>query len=50
VVAVSHPVTDDLVEFLTGTITDAIIAPAMRQTPVAKLSRNRGGRFLILPV
>jgi phosphoribosylaminoimidazolecarboxamide formyltransferase/IMP cyclohydrolase len=30
VVAVSHPVTNDLAEFLTGTITDAIIAPRLR--------------------
>ena len=31
VVAVSHPVTADLAEFLVGTITDAIIAPALRR-------------------
>ena len=50
VVAVSHPVTDDLAEFLMGTITDAIIAPGFEVGTVAKLSRKRGGRFLIFEV
>jgi phosphoribosylaminoimidazolecarboxamide formyltransferase/IMP cyclohydrolase len=50
VVAVSHPVTDDLAGFLTGTITDAIIAPGYEAGTVAKLSRKRGGRFLIFEV
>lgn len=50
VVAVSHPVTNDLAEFLTDTITDAIIAPGYEPGTVAKQARKRGGRFLIFDV
>ena len=50
VVAVSHPVTDDLAEFLIGTITDAIVAPGYEAGTVAKLSGKRGGRFLMFEV
>jgi phosphoribosylaminoimidazolecarboxamide formyltransferase/IMP cyclohydrolase len=50
VVAVSHAVTGDLAEFVTGTISDAMIAPGYEAGTVATLSRKRGGRFLLFEV
>jgi phosphoribosylaminoimidazolecarboxamide formyltransferase/IMP cyclohydrolase len=50
VVAVSNPVTDDLAEFFTRTITDAIVAPGYEAGTVARLARKLGGRFLMLDV
>jgi phosphoribosylaminoimidazolecarboxamide formyltransferase/IMP cyclohydrolase len=50
VVAMSHPITDDLAEFLTGTITDAKSAPGYEAGNVAKLARKRAGRFQVFDV
>lgn len=46
--AVSHPVDDTLAEVLLGLVCDGIIAPGYAPGTVAKLSRKKGGRFLVM--
>jgi phosphoribosylaminoimidazolecarboxamide formyltransferase / IMP cyclohydrolase len=49
-IAVSHPVTTDLADFLASTITDAIIAPGYEASTVDQLAQKRGGRCLVLEI
>jgi AICAR transformylase/IMP cyclohydrolase PurH len=46
--AVSHPVDTELAELLTGVVCDGIIAPGYAPGTVARLSRKKNGRFLIM--
>lgn len=46
--AVSHPVDGDLADLLAGVVCDGIIAPGYAPGTVDRLSRKKGGRFLIL--
>lgn len=46
--AVSHPVDDDLAGALEGLVCDGIIAPGYAPGTVARLSRKKSGRFLVL--
>jgi AICARFT/IMPCHase bienzyme len=50
VVAVSHPVTANLADFLLGTITDAIIAPGDELGTIHRLGQKRDGHFLVLEI
>jgi phosphoribosylaminoimidazolecarboxamide formyltransferase/IMP cyclohydrolase len=46
--AVSHPVDAELAELLTGMVCDGIIAPGYAPGVVARLSKKKNGRFLIM--
>lgn len=46
--AVSHPVDNDLATLLGGLVCDGIIAPGYEPGTVARLSRKKNGRFLIM--
>jgi len=48
VIAVSHPVTAELADFVSQTIADAIIAPGYEAGTVATLSAKKSGSFLVL--
>lgn len=48
VAAVSHPVDVELAELLTGMVCDGIIAPGYAPGTVARLSKKKNGRFLVL--
>lgn len=47
-VAVSHPVDDDLADLLAGVASDGIIAPGYAPGTVARLAAKKGGRMLVL--
>lgn len=47
---VSHPVDDDLATLLGGLVSDGIIAPGFEPGTVAKLSRKKQGRFVVIAV
>ncbi|MFE9421437.1 phosphoribosylaminoimidazolecarboxamide formyltransferase [Kitasatospora sp. NPDC006697] len=47
-VALSHPVSPRLAELLGGLVSDGIVAPGYEPGAVARLSRKKGGRFLVL--
>jgi len=46
--AISHPVDSELAELLAGVVCDGVIAPGYEPGAVARLSRKKGGRFLLL--
>ncbi|MDX3227343.1 phosphoribosylaminoimidazolecarboxamide formyltransferase [Streptomyces sp. ME19-01-6] len=46
--AVSHPVDAELSELLTGVVCDGIIAPGYAPGTIERLSRKKGGRFLVM--
>ncbi|MER6464593.1 phosphoribosylaminoimidazolecarboxamide formyltransferase [Streptomyces sp. NPDC001228] len=46
--AVSHPVDAELAELLTGMVCDGIVAPGYEPGAVERLSKKKGGRFLIM--
>lgn len=46
--AVSHPVDADLAGLLAGVVCDGIIAPGYASGTVARLSRKKSGRFLVM--
>lgn len=48
VIAVSEPVDRELADFLSRTVSDAIVAPGFDDGVVAKLSKKKGGSFLVL--
>jgi phosphoribosylaminoimidazolecarboxamide formyltransferase/IMP cyclohydrolase len=46
--AVSHPVDDALAEVMAGVVCDGVVAPGYAPGTVGRLSRKKGGRFLVM--
>ncbi|MFB7718495.1 hypothetical protein [Nocardia sp. NPDC056100] len=49
-IAVSEPVDHELVDMLSGIVSDGIIAPGYAPGTVAALARKKGGRFLVFEI